>query len=70
MSGVDSLVQAAGRCNREKRQLIAPVYAFVPEETYRGKGQWALTAQIGRQIAEEYEEFLGLAAIAAYFAKL
>ncbi len=70
MSGVDSLVQAAGRCNREKRQLIAPVYAFVPEETYRGKGHLALTAQIGRQIAEEYEDFLGLAAIAAYFAKL
>lgn len=38
MSGIDSLVQAAGRCNREKRQPVAPVYVFVPEETYRGKG--------------------------------
>lgn len=70
MSGIDSLVQAAGRCNREKRQTIAPVYAFVPEEKYRGKGHLALTAQIGQQIAEEYDDFLGLEAIQAYFAKL
>lgn len=70
MSGIDSLVQAAGRCNREKRQPVAPVYVFVPEETYRGKGHLALTAQIGQQIAEEYADFLGLEAIQAYFAKL
>ena len=34
-AGLDSLIQAAGRCNRERKNPLSPVYVFKPEQAYR-----------------------------------
>lgn len=69
-AGVDSIVQAAGRCNREGRSEPGRVYVFVPEEKYRGKGYLERTAQLGGLTMEKYPRFLDSEAVRAYFKAL
>ena len=69
-AGIDSVVQAAGRCNREGRRALGRVYVFVPEEKYRGKGYLERTAQIGGLTIEKYPHFLECDAVRAYFRDL
>lgn len=69
-TGIDSIVQAAGRCNREGKRPTGMVYVFQPEEKYIGKGYLALTAELGRMIATGHENFLHLDAVSQYFHRL
>lgn len=69
-AGIDSIVQAAGRCNREGRSARGRVYVFAPEEKYRGKGYLERTAQIGGLTMEKYPRFLDNDAVRAYFKEL
>jgi CRISPR-associated endonuclease/helicase Cas3 len=64
LSGIDSIAQASGRCNREGKLKAGMVFVFVPEE--------GLSAGVFRQTAEmvirQYpDDMLSLAAIEEYF---
>lgn len=68
LSGIDSIAQAAGRCNREGEVDLGQVYVFESTEDY-GKAimYQSRTAECGRQILEQFEDPLSLKAISKYF---
>lgn len=68
LSGIDSIAQAAGRCNREGETDLGQVYVFESTEDY-GKAimYQSRTAECGRQILEKFEDPLSLEAISSYF---
>lgn len=68
LSGIDSIAQAAGRCNREGEVDLGQVYVFESTEDY-GKAimYQSRTAECGRQILESFEDPLSLQAISRYF---
>lgn len=70
ITGIDSMVQAAGRCNREGKLSTGNVYVFEPEEKYIGKEYLALTAEIGKVIINKSNKFLDLNSIERYFSRL
>lgn len=68
LSGIDSIAQAAGRCNREGETDLGQVYVFESAEDY-GKAimYQSRTAECGRQVLEQFEDPLSLQAISKYF---
>lgn len=71
IAGIDSIVQAAGRCNREGRRKESTVYVFKPaEDSYLGLGYLKLTSQIGEGIINDFEDFLSIDSISKYFLEL
>jgi len=68
LSGIDSIAQASGRCNREGETDLGQVYVFESTEDY-GKAimYQSRTAECGRQILEKFEDPLSLEAISSYF---
>ena len=71
-AGLDSVIQAAGRCNREGRQKESPVYVFKPSEEYRSHMPEMVkrSAAIANTIMHQFEDIASLEAIAAYFSEL
>ncbi|HTE35259.1 MAG TPA: CRISPR-associated helicase/endonuclease Cas3, partial [Reyranella sp.] len=70
VAGLDSIAQAAGRCNREGRLKVGRAVVFIPAEA---KSPRALEAfwQATRSILRRHEEdLLGLDAVEAYFREL
>ncbi|MBF0602380.1 MAG: CRISPR-associated endonuclease Cas3'' [Nitrospirae bacterium] len=71
MASLSSLVQAAGRCNREGRARTGNLFIFVPyEEKHIPAGEQRRTADLTREIIElpQYgNDPLGLKAIDHYF---
>lgn len=73
LAGIDSLTQAAGRCNREGR--LGPeggrFHVFLPEET-QGKPppELKVFADIAGEILERHPDPLAPEAVEAYFARL
>ena len=68
-AGIDSIAQAAGRCNREGKNAAASsmVYVFEPAGRKLPSGQ-EVTAQAGREIMRRHaDDPLSLAAIEDYF---
>lgn len=78
LTGIDSIAQAAGRCNREGEsedeygnKTNGKVYVFESSEAYAiPKGWMSYNASIGKEILSRYEDPLSLDAIEEYFKQL
>lgn len=70
-AGIDSVAQAAGRCNREGKAERGEVYVFRSTEKYGQATSWQrLTAEVGRMVMDTYDDPLSLPAVESYFQKL
>ncbi|HIH74606.1 MAG TPA: CRISPR-associated helicase Cas3' [Methanosarcina sp.] len=71
MSGIDSVCQASGRCNREGKLASGEVYVFRSTEEYGKATHWqSRVAEIGSMIFDEWDDPLALPAVGRYFEKL
>jgi CRISPR-associated endonuclease/helicase Cas3/CRISPR-associated endonuclease Cas3-HD len=71
LSGIDSVAQAAGRCNREGKKETGDVFVFRSTETYGKATSWqSRTAEIGEMIFNKYDDPLCPEAVSEYFSEL
>lgn len=70
-AGVDSMIQAAGRCNREGKRAVdaSKVYIFDLEDTGSAMNQ-RLQIDIAHAISQDYESIADLDCIQDYFLRL
>ena len=67
MAGLDSIAQAAGRCNRNgKLGSLGQTHVFIPEDR-KGETYFRETAQIANQLIDLHPDLLGQEAIHHYF---
>ncbi len=66
MTGIDSIAQAAGRCNREGRLPTGDVFVFEPAEV-KLIGYLKSVAQTAREIAPDFDDLLDPEAVQKYF---
>ncbi|MBA2271508.1 MAG: CRISPR-associated helicase Cas3' [Chthoniobacterales bacterium] len=66
LAGIDSIAQAAGRCNRNGRWPGSKLHLFRSEHQ-RAETYFRETAQIARQVLALHEDPLGLASVAQFF---
>lgn len=71
MTGIDSIAQAAGRCNREGRLPVGEVFIFKSTESYGKATSWQnLVAAVGEMALAESNDPLSLPTVADYFRRL
>ena len=72
-AGLDSVAQAAGRCNREDKRPSKNsfVWIFTPEEQWKAPPELAAQAAVMRLTADSFsDDLLSTQAVATYFAEL
>lgn len=71
-AGLESIIQAAGRCNREGNATVGDVYVFEPADAEGRKAppEIAQFAAAARTVMRRYEDPLCLDAINDYFSEL
>ena len=71
MTGIDSVAQAAGRCNREGTMESGEVYLFKSTEDYGKATSWQRrVGEIGEMIMRDTDDPLSLSAVDDYFHRL
>ncbi len=71
IAGLDSMIQAAGRCNREGKRKLSDsmVYIFDLEESYPVQSQ-RQQMDVSKGILQDYANIADLKAITDYFTRL
>lgn len=67
IAGIDSIVQSAGRCNREGKLQKGIVNIFIPEKHGMPPGWISRTAEVAKMILQDFKDPLSLEAIEKYF---
>lgn len=74
LAGVDSMIQAAGRCNREgrrrKENCVTTIFTFDKAEGNHIPQSLKLPVSVSGQVAETYDDIASLEAITDYFSRL